>query len=45
MWSSLLSVMTEDGFEGDEAVMSVSILEVVGITFCSGIGILECLYF
>ena len=41
----LLGVMTEDGFEGDEAVLSISISEVAGITFFSGIGILECMYF
>ena len=42
--SLLLGVMTEDRFEGDEAVVSISIWEIVGITF-SGIEILEGMYF
>ena len=37
----LLGIMTEDGFKGDKAVVSISISEVVGITFFSGIGILS----
>ena len=31
--------MTEDGFEGDEAMVSISVSEVVGITFFPGTGI------
>ena len=45
IWSLLVGVMTEDWFEGDEVVVSISVSEVVGIKFFSGIGILECLYF
>ena len=41
----MFGVVTEDGFEGDEAVVSSSVLEVVRMTFFSGIGILECKYF
>ena len=44
IWSLLLSVMTEDGFEGYEAVMSISISEVLGMTFFSGTEILEFMY-
>ena len=43
--SLMLGVMTEHGFEGDEAVVSLSISQVVAITFFSGIGVLECMYF
>ena len=37
--------MTEDGFEGDEAVMSISNSELVVITSFSGFAILQCMYF
>ena len=36
-----MSVMTENGFEGYEAVMSISISEVLGMTFFSGNEILK----
>ena len=42
IWSLLLRVTTEDRFEGDEPVVSISVSEDDGITFFSGTGILEC---
>ena len=33
IWVSVLGVMRGDGFEADKTVMSISVSEVVGITF------------
>ena len=41
----MLGVIIEGGFEGDNIAVSIFVYEVGGITFFSGIGILEYIYF
>ena len=43
IWSLMLCVMTGEGFQGDENVMSVFVLEVIRISLFCGIGILQCI--
>ena len=41
----MLGAMTGGRYEGDETGVSIPVSKVVGITFFSGIGILECINF
>ena len=45
VWSLVLGVIIGGGFEGDNIAVSIFVYEVGGITFFSGIGILEYIYF
>ena len=45
IWSLVLGKLIGGRFQSDKTVISVSVSQVIGITFFSGTEILECVYF
>lgn len=45
IWSLVLGKLIGGRFQSDETVISVSVSQVIGITFFSGTENLECVYF